>query len=85
LIFDEYQKITGHSIEQALQHEFSGDNKDGFLAIVECVRNRAAFFAKLLNGTMKGLGTRDSDLIRLIVTRSECDLQDIKAMGREGN
>jgi annexin A7/11 len=78
LIFDEYQKITGHSIEQALQHEFSGDNKDGFLAVVECVRNRAAFFAKQLHGTMKGLGTRDSDLIRLVVSRSECDLSDIK-------
>ena len=78
MIFDEYQKITGHSIEQAIQNEFSGDNKDGYLAVVECVRNRAAYLAKLLHGTMKGLGTRDSDLIRLVVSRAECDLQDIK-------
>lgn len=78
MIFDEYQRGTGHSIEQAIQHEFSGDNKECFLALVECVRNRAAYFAKLLHGTMKGLGTRDNDLIRLVVSRCECDLGDIK-------
>lgn len=49
-----------------------------FLAVVECVRNRPAFFAKLLHNTTKGLGTRDADLIRLVVSRAECDLGDIK-------
>ncbi|KAI3420141.1 hypothetical protein GPALN_003465 [Globodera pallida] len=78
LVFNEYQKISGHSIEQAIQKKFSGDHREGFLAVVECVRNRPAFFAKLLQNTTKGFGTRDSDLIRLIVTRAECDLYEIK-------
>ncbi|KAI6225294.1 Annexin [Aphelenchoides fujianensis] len=79
LVFDEYKNTTGgHTIEQAVQTEFSGDIRDGLLAIIKCVRNRAAYFAELLNDSMKGLGTRDTDLIRIIVTRSEVDLGDIR-------
>uniref|UniRef100_A0A0N5AX43 Annexin n=1 Tax=Syphacia muris TaxID=451379 RepID=A0A0N5AX43_9BILA len=78
LVFQEYQKITGHPIEKAIEAEFSGDIKDGLLAVVACVQNRHAYFAKLLYESMVGLGTRDTDLIRLIVTRSEIDLADVK-------
>ncbi|KAE9554529.1 hypothetical protein FO519_002233 [Halicephalobus sp. NKZ332] len=78
MIFDEYQKITGHGIEKAIENEFSGDIKDGLLAIVKSIRYRPAYFAELLHKSMKGFGTRDNDLIRLIVTRSEIDLRDIK-------
>jgi len=77
-VFTEYEKISGHSFEKAIEKEFSGDNRDGFLAVVKCVRNRNAFFAELLHNTMKGFGTRDSDLIRLVVSRCEVDLADIK-------
>ncbi|KAI6214669.1 Annexin [Aphelenchoides besseyi] len=78
LVFDEYQKVTGHSIEQAVQNEFSGDIRDGLLSIIKSVRNRGAYFAELLHDSMKGLGTRDTDLVRIIVTRSEIDLGDIR-------
>lgn len=78
LVFDEYQKATGHSIEQAINNEFSGDIRDGHLALIKAIRNRPAFFAELLYNSMKGMGTRDTDLIRIIVTRSEVDLADIR-------
>lgn len=78
LVFDEYQKVTNHSIEQAINAEFSGDIRDGLLAIVKAIRNRPAYFAELLYQSMKGLGTHDTDLIRIIVTRSEVDLADIR-------
>lgn len=32
-IFIEYEKITGHDIEKAIENEFSGDIKKGLLAI----------------------------------------------------
>jgi len=79
LVFDEYQTASGHSIEQAIQSEFSGDIKEGFLAIIKFIRNRPGFFAELIHQSMKGLGTRDNDLIRLIVSRAEIDLVDIRA------
>ncbi|MCP9260673.1 Annexin-B12 [Dirofilaria immitis] len=78
LVFAEYQKITNHSIEKAIETEFSGDIKDGLLAIVACIQNKPAYFATLLYNSMVGLGTRDNDLIRAIVTRSEIDLADIR-------
>nr|AIA08665.1 annexin [Heterodera avenae]AIA08666.1 annexin [Heterodera avenae] len=81
LIFEEYQKISGHPIEQAIHQNFSGETRDGYLAVVECVSNRHAFFAKVLQNSTKsflGLGRRDTDLIRLIVTRAECDMVEIK-------
>ncbi|XP_017776075.1 PREDICTED: annexin B11-like isoform X2 [Nicrophorus vespilloides] len=78
LVFEEYHRITGHDIEKAIKNEFSGDSEDCLLAIIRSVRNRPAFFAKKLHKSMDGLGTNDSQLIRLVVTRSEVDMEDIK-------
>lgn len=77
LVFDEFQKRTSVTIEKAIEKEFSGDLRDALLAIVKVIRNRRVYFAELLNNSMKGLGTRDTDLIRLIVTRSEVDLREV--------
>ncbi|KAF7631111.1 Annexin [Meloidogyne graminicola] len=79
IIFNEYQKVSGHPIDQAIIAEFSGDIRDGLLAIIKSIRNRPAYFAELLYNSMKGFGTRDNDLIRLVVTRSEIDLGDIRS------
>ncbi|XP_063994637.1 annexin B9-like isoform X1 [Diachasmimorpha longicaudata] len=77
-IFQEYHNITGHTIRDAIENEFTGDIKKGLLAIVKCVENRAQFFAEQLYKSMKGMGTDDRRLIRLIVTRSEIDMGEIK-------
>ena len=45
---------------------------------VECAQNRAAYFAKVLYKSMKGLGTDDNTLIRVVVSRSDVDLGSIK-------
>nr|XP_033342575.1 annexin B11-like isoform X3 [Megalopta genalis] len=77
-IFQEYDNITGHTIETAIENEFSGDIKKGLLAIVKCVKNRPGFFAEQLYKSLKGIGTDDDHLIRLVVTRSEVDMGEIK-------
>ncbi|XP_036382966.1 annexin A4-like [Megalops cyprinoides] len=78
-VFEEYQKISGRDIEDSIKREMSGTLEDIFLAIVSCIRNKQAFFAERLYKSMKGLGTTDSILIRIMVSRAEVDMQDIKA------
>uniref|UniRef100_A0A8D8K713 Annexin n=1 Tax=Culex pipiens TaxID=7175 RepID=A0A8D8K713_CULPI len=77
-VFEEYKKLTGRTIEQALKAEISGDLYEAYSAIVECVQMAPHFFAKRLFEAMDGLGTDDTTLIRIIVSRSEIDLQNIK-------
>lgn len=78
LIFEEYQKLTGHEFEQAIKNEFSGTTKDILLALVHCIRNKVDYLAARLHESMEGIGTDDKVLIRIIVSRSEIDLGDIK-------
>ena len=45
-----------------------------FLISVECVQNRPRYFAKKLMKSMKGLGTDEETLIRIVASRSEVSL-----------
>ncbi|EDS31340.1 annexin x [Culex quinquefasciatus] len=78
LVFEEYKKLSGRTIEQALKDELSGELYDALSAIVECVQMAPHYFAKRLHKAMDGAGTDDGSLIRIIVARSEIDLQNIK-------
>lgn len=78
LISEEYEKLTGRTLEKDIKKEFSGDIEDGLVAILRCASNRSEFFAKKLHGSMAGIGTDDRALIRLVVTRCEIDMMDIK-------
>lgn len=77
-VFAEFEKLSGANIEKAIEKEFSGDLRQAYLTIVRASVNKQKFFATQLHGSMKGLGTRENDLIRAIVARSEVDLNLIK-------
>uniref|UniRef100_A0A8C1FD98 Annexin n=1 Tax=Cyprinus carpio carpio TaxID=630221 RepID=A0A8C1FD98_CYPCA len=78
LVFDEYEKIAEKSIEDSIKSELSGDFERLMLAVVQCIRSKPMFFAKCLYKSMKGLGTADNTLIRIMVSRSETDMLDIR-------
>uniref|UniRef100_A0A4W4FUC6 Annexin n=1 Tax=Electrophorus electricus TaxID=8005 RepID=A0A4W4FUC6_ELEEL len=77
-VFQEYLRIAGRDIEDSIKREMSGNLEEIFLAIVRCVKSKPAFFAERLHKSMKGLGTTDSILIRVMVSRCEIDMLDIK-------
>uniref|UniRef100_A0A669BMB1 Annexin n=1 Tax=Oreochromis niloticus TaxID=8128 RepID=A0A669BMB1_ORENI len=81
-VFDAYMKLSGYEIEESIKRETSGNLKDLLLAVVKCARSVPAYFAETLYYAMKGSGTDDNTLIRVMVTRSEADLLDIRAQFR---
>jgi len=78
LIFDEYQVLTGHDFETAIENEFSGTIKEVLLTLVKCIRNSIDYLAERLHGSMDRIGTDDTTLIRIVASRSEIDLGEIK-------
>ncbi|XP_075572052.1 annexin A6 isoform X2 [Pelecanus crispus] len=82
LVFDEYLKISGKPIERSIRAELSGDFEKLMLAVVKCIRSTSEYFAERLYKAMKGLGTRDNTLIRIMVSRSEIDMLDIREIFR---
>uniref|UniRef100_A0A8C2E151 Annexin n=1 Tax=Cyprinus carpio TaxID=7962 RepID=A0A8C2E151_CYPCA len=77
-VFQEYQHMCGRDIEKSIEREMSGDLESGMLAVVKCIKNTPAYFAERLYKAMKGAGTKDRTLVRIMVTRSEVDMLDIR-------
>ncbi|XP_063683368.1 annexin A13-like isoform X1 [Bolinopsis microptera] len=70
--------VAGEDIEKSIRSEMSGELELGFLSIIKRIKNTPTYFAEELYKSMKGLGTDDDQLIRIIVWRSEIDLVEIK-------
>ncbi|TSU88995.1 Annexin A6 [Bagarius yarrelli] len=77
-VFQEFVKCSNKDIEQIIKKEMSGDVKNVFFAIVRSVKNQPSYLADRLYKAMKGLGTDDRALIRIMVSRSEVDLFNIR-------
>ncbi|KAM6898614.1 annexin A11b [Lycodopsis pacificus] len=77
-VFQEYQQMCGRDIEKSICREMSGNVESGMVAVVKCIKNTPVYFAERLHNAMKGAGTKDTTLIRIMVTRSEVDMLDIR-------
>ena len=78
MINDCYTRLRGKGLLKAIDKEFSGDIKKLLETIVGGLLDPAGYFAKRIRESVKGLGTNDSRLVRVIVSRSEVDLGRIK-------
>ncbi|XP_069813238.1 annexin A13 isoform X1 [Dendropsophus ebraccatus] len=81
--FAAYEILHGKNIEDAIKSETSGDLKKAYLTIVQCTKDCQGYFAKKLYKAMKGAGTDEATLIRILVTRAEIDLETIKQRYQE--
>lgn len=77
--FAAYKNICNKDIEESIKGEISGHLEDLLIAIVKCARNTPAYFAEELRKALKGAGTDEYTLTRIIVSRSDIDLVDIRA------
>uniref|UniRef100_A0A8C2ZGE8 Annexin n=1 Tax=Cyclopterus lumpus TaxID=8103 RepID=A0A8C2ZGE8_CYCLU len=82
-VFDAYMKLAGYEMEESIKRETSGGLEDLLLAVVKCARSVPTYFAETLYYAMKGAGTDDNTLIRVMVTRSEVDLLEIRTEFRK--
>ncbi|XP_057189830.1 annexin A13, like isoform X2 [Triplophysa rosa] len=78
--FKIYETLSGTDILDAIDNEATGTLKDCYITLVRCAKNPQLYFARRLNAAMKGAGTDEDTLIRIIVGRSEVDLETIKDM-----
>nr|XP_045611205.1 annexin B9-like isoform X1 [Procambarus clarkii] len=77
-ILVEYYKLAGRTLGDTFDCEYKGSTKTNMRAVFDCLENRYVFFAESLHKAMAGPGTKDQDLIRLVVSRCEVDLGNIK-------
>lgn len=67
-IFAHYETIhKHHTMERAVEGEFSGVLKTGLVGIVVYSRSHGEFYADILHKAMKGVGTDETLLTRVIV------------------
>ena len=78
-----YHQKVGHTILQAIDKEFSGDSKKTLKTIVYATLSPSEYFATRVHDAVKGLGTKDHLLIRVLVSRSEIDMPQIKQFYRQ--
>ncbi|XP_028273076.1 annexin A3b [Parambassis ranga] len=75
----EYKNISKKTLQESIESEMSGNLEKLLVAVVKCVKNVPTYFAEMLYNSMKGAGTTESTLTRILVSRSEVDLLDIRA------
>ncbi|XP_073676315.1 annexin A5a [Garra rufa] len=79
-VFDAYKKIAGCDIEESIKEECTGNLEALLVAVVKCAKSVPAYFAESVRDSMRRAGTDDETLIRIMVSRSERDMLDVRAM-----
>ncbi|XP_049326290.1 annexin A1a isoform X4 [Astyanax mexicanus] len=77
-VFEQYSKYSKVDVAKAIDLELKGDIENCLIAVVKCAGSKPAYFAEKLNLAMKGSGYRGKVLTRILVSRSEVDLVQIK-------
>ena len=73
-----YYKWYSRTLFQEIESLFSGDARRVLKAIVYALLSPSEYFAYRIHKAIKGLGTNDTILIRVLVSRDEIDINRIK-------
>ena len=73
-----YQRIAGVDLYTSLKKEFSGNAEKALCGIFYASINPPEYFATRIRDAVEGAGSKDTNLIRIIVSRAEYDIGLIK-------
>jgi hypothetical protein len=75
-----YYKKKGISLLDAIEKNATGKNKEILKEVFINTINPCELYAEKIYNAIKGLGTNDEDLIRVLTTRNDIDIDDIREM-----
>ncbi|XP_021911164.1 annexin-like protein RJ4 [Carica papaya] len=78
--FNRYREEHGTSITKELLDDSDNEFAMVLYITIRCLVDPKKYFEKVLRNSIKKLGTDEDALTRVIVTRAEVDLQDIKEL-----
>ncbi|KAK2386078.1 annexin protein RJ4-like [Trifolium repens] len=78
--FNRYRDEHGISISKKLLDQTSDDFHKTLHTAIRCINDQKKYYEKVLRNAMKKFGTDEDGLTRVIVTRAEKDLRDIKEL-----
>ena len=73
-----YFNLSKKSLLESVEKGFSGDSKEALIGIIYAKICPSEYFAKKVYKSVKGLGTDNNTLIRILITRDEIDMPRIK-------
>ncbi|KAK2440072.1 annexin protein RJ4-like [Trifolium repens] len=78
--FNRYRDEHGISISKKLLDQTSDDFHKTLHTAIRCINDQKKYYEKVLRNAIKKFGTDEDGLTRMIVTRAEKDLRDIKEL-----
>jgi len=78
LAFWEYFNVHDEEYQNVIDTKFPEELKGVMKTVYVSIMSPPIFFAKELNSAISGAGTDDPKLIRLVVSRAEIDMENIK-------
>lgn len=64
-------QFAGHGFDQAIKKETSGDLQKSYMTIYAVAIDVHGYYAEKIEGSMKGMGTKEAALIQNVVSRVE--------------
>ncbi|XP_044491141.1 annexin D3 [Mangifera indica] len=78
LTFECYRNKHANSIEQDIKNGGKGDMVSLLKMVILCIDHPEMHFAEVIRDSILGLGTDEKALSRVIVTRAEIDMKNVK-------
>ncbi|KAF7836173.1 annexin-like protein RJ4 [Senna tora] len=78
--FNRYRDVHGSSITKKLLDDASDDFHKALHTAIRCINDHKKYYEKVLRNAIKRVGTYEGALTRVIVTRSEKDMKEIKEL-----